>query len=40
MFEELHELLEDKKISKNELLAILKEKAQKCELCLKNCMNC
>ena len=29
MFEELHELLEDKKISKNELLAILKEKAQK-----------
>ena len=28
MFEELHELLEDKKISKNELLAILKEKAQ------------
>ena len=29
MFEELHELLEDKKISKNKLLAILKEKAQK-----------
>ena len=29
MFEELHELLEDKRISKNELLAILKEKAQK-----------
>ena len=28
MFEDLHELLEDKKISKNELLAILKEKAQ------------
>ena len=29
MFEELHELLKDKKISKNELLAILKEKAKK-----------
>ena len=29
MFEELHELLEDKRISKNKLLAILKEKAQK-----------
>ena len=29
MFEELHELLEDKRISKNELLAILKENAQK-----------
>ena len=29
MFEELHELLDDKRISKNELLAILKEKAQK-----------
>ena len=28
MFEELHEILEDKKISKNKLLAILKEKAQ------------
>ena len=28
MFEELHELLKDKKISKNKLLAILKEKAQ------------
>ncbi len=29
MFEELHELLKDKKISKNDLLAILKENAQK-----------